>query len=139
LAEAREKQAEETAKYWSEHRTPVPVEPQSVAPSKHGMQGTALDARPTGAQAVALSMHGMQGTALDAHPAGPQLLIYGKVLNVVDEGLLISVRETNVIGSERVPSYAKVLLIGSFPGFYDEDKVQAVGSLIGAYEYTLFP
>src|SRR6266516_5351892 len=28
LAEAREKQAEETAKYWSEHRTPVPVQPQ---------------------------------------------------------------------------------------------------------------
>ena len=58
------------------------------------------------------------------------------VLNVVDEGLLISVRETNAFGTERIPGGAAVLLIGNFPGFYDRDKVQATGCLIGPYEYA---
>jgi hypothetical protein len=107
LAEAKQKSDEGTAKYWSEHPTPVPVERQSVG-----------------------------GSALDARPAGPQVLIYGVVLNVVNEGLLISVRETNSVGSERIPSYARVLLIGNFPGFYDEDKIQATGRLVGNYDYT---
>jgi hypothetical protein len=64
----------------------------------------------------------MHGSALD-QPSGPQVMIYGEVLNVVDDGLLISVRETNSFGTERIPSYSKVLLIGKFPGFYDEDKL----------------
>jgi hypothetical protein len=78
----------------------------------------------------------MHGSAMDARPAGPQLLIYGKVLNVVDDGLLISVRETNSVGSERIPSYATVLLVGNFPGFYDRDKIQATGTFVGSYDYT---
>lgn len=90
-------------------------------------------AAPVEKQHIAASMH---GTALDQRPSGPTLLIYGEVMNVVDEGLLISVRETTLIGTERIPSYSKVLIIGSFPGFYDDDKIQATGTLIGPYEYT---
>jgi hypothetical protein len=122
-----QRRLEERQKYWTEHPTPQQsqAQPQSAASSMHG---SALDQRPAGSS----SMH---GSALDARPAGPQLLIYGKVLNVVDEGLLISVRETNTIGSERIPNRANVLLIGNFPGFYDDDKIQATGTLIGSYEY----
>lgn len=116
LGEAQQKRAEENAKYWSKHPTPVP-----------------LPAEPIERQSVAASMH---GSALDQRPSGPQVLIYGEVMNVVDEGLLVSVRETNSFGTERIPQYAKVLLIGKFPGFYDEDKIQAVGRLVGPYEYT---
>ena len=114
--EDENKRTEERHKYWSEHATPTP---QPVAPVER--------------QSIASSMG---GSALDQRPSGPQVMIYGQVLNVVDEGLLISVRETNSFGTERIPSYAKVLLIGKFPGFYDEDKIQAVGRLVGAYEYT---
>ena len=77
----------------------------------------------------------MQGGALDQRPAGPTLVIYGTVINVVDEGLLSSVREMNTFGTERIPEGAPVLLIGKFPGFYDQDKVQAQGTLVSAYEY----
>ncbi len=124
-----QRRLEERQKYWSEHPAPQQsqAQPQSAASSMHG---SVLDQRPAGSSNV-------QGSALDARPAGPQLLIYGKVLNVVDEGLLISVREIpNIIGSERIPNRAKVLLIGNFPGFYDDDKIQATGTLIGSYEYT---
>ena len=111
--EAERQRTEEREKYWNEHPAPqpAPVEQHSVASSMHG-------------------------SALDQRPSGPQVMIYGEVTNVVDEGLLVSVRETNSFGTERIPSYAKVLLIGKFPGFYDEDKIQAVGRLVGAYEYT---
>jgi hypothetical protein len=119
---------EERQKNWNEHPAPQQAQrqPQSGASS---MRGTMLDQRPAGSP----SMH---GSALDARPAGPQLLIYGKVLNVVDDGLLISVRETNSVGSERIPSYATVLLVGNFPGFYDRDKIQATGTFVGSYDYT---
>jgi hypothetical protein len=119
---------EERQKYWNEHPAPQQsqAQPQSGASSMHG---GALDQQPAGSS----SMH---GSALDARPAGPQLLIYGKVLNVVDQGLLISARETNSVGSERIPSYATVLLVGNFPGFYDGDKIQATGTFVGSYDYT---
>ena len=116
LAEAREKRAEERAKYWSEHPTPVPV------PSG-----------PIERQSVAASMH---GSALDARPTGPQQLIYGTVLNVVNEGLLVTVRETNSFGTERIPNGATVLLIGNFSQFYDDDKIQATGTPVGRHDYT---
>jgi len=120
---------QERQKNWSEQH-PAPqqslAQPQSTASSMHGSM---LDQRPAGSSST-------QGSALDARPAGPQLLIYGKVLNVVDEGLLISVRETNSVGSERIPSYATVLLVGNFPAFYDGDKVQATGTFVGSYDYT---
>jgi hypothetical protein len=111
LAEGKEKQAEERAKYWSEHSTPIPVERQSVAAP-------------------------VQGSMLDQRPSGGNVMIYGTVLNVVDDGLLVSVRETNSFGTERIPGGAPVLLIGNFAGVYDHDKVQATGSLIGSYQYT---
>jgi hypothetical protein len=81
---------EETQKYWNEHPAPQQAQPQTRASS---MRGSALDQRPAGSSST-------QGSLLDERPAGPQVLIYGKVLNVVDEGLLISVRETNSVGSE---------------------------------------
>ena len=73
---------------------------------------------------------------LDQRPTGTQALIYGTVLNVVNEGLLVTVRETNSFGTDRIPNGAQVLLIGNFPGFYDHDKVQATGTPVGLYEYT---
>ncbi len=114
LAEAREKRQRELEEQAKSQPQPAPQPPQER-------------------QSIAASMH---GSALDQRPAGPQILVYGEVMNVVDEGLLISVRGNNNFGTERIPSYSKVLLIGSFPGFYDEDKIQAVGRLVGAYEYT---
>ena len=113
LAEAREKRQKELAEQVRSQPQPAP-------------QATAER------QSVASSMH---GTALDRR-SGPQVLIYGTVLNVVDEGLLISVRENNSFGSERIPDGASVLILGNFPGFYDHDRVQAVGTFIGSYEYT---
>jgi len=124
ISEAQQKTVDDRKKYWSEHATPVPSG-QSVASS---MQGTMLDQRPAGSSSV-------QGSAQDA-PTGPKQLIYGTVLNVVNEGLLVSVQEMNLIGTERIPNGAPVLLIGNFPGIYDQDKVQATGRLIGSYGYT---
>jgi hypothetical protein len=83
-------------------------------------------------QSRAASMH---GSALDQRSTGPTMLIYGKVMQVIDEGLLISVRETNTAGTERIPNHATVLVVGKFPGFYDDDKIQAVGRVASAYEY----
>jgi len=123
-----QRRLEERQKYWSEHPAPQQsqAQPQSTSSSTHGSM---LDQRPAGSSST-------QGSVLDARPAGPQLLIYGKVLNVVDEGLLISVRETNSVGSELIPSYSTVLLVGNFPGFYDGDKIQATGTFVGSYDYA---
>ena len=114
LAEAQQRQAEERAKYWSEHSTPqpAPVEQQSTAASMHG-------------------------GALDERPSGPSVVIYGWVNQVVNEGLLVTVRTRNdVIGGERIPNGATVLVVGQFPGVYDDDKIQVQGRLIGPREYT---
>jgi hypothetical protein len=121
---------EERQKYWNEHPAPQQAQPQTQPQtSASSMHGSALDQRPAGSSST-------HGSMLDERSAGPQVLIYGKVLNVVDEGLLISVRETNSIGSERIPDRATALLVGNFPGFYDRDKVQATGYLVGSYDYA---
>jgi hypothetical protein len=73
---------------------------------------------------------------LDERPSGPTLAVYGNVIQNLDDGLLISVRETNSVGAERIPDGAPVLIVGKFPTFYDGDKIQAVGKLAGSYEYT---
>jgi hypothetical protein len=112
LTEAKQKRDEETAKYWSEHPTPVPVQPQSVGGSMHG-------------------------GALDERPSGPSVVIYGRVNQVVSEGLLVSVRTRNdIIGGEHIPNGTIVLVVGQFSGVYDNDKIQAQGTLIGSHEYT---
>jgi len=120
---------QERQKYWSEQH-PAPqqsqAQPQSIASSTHGSM---LDQRPAGSSST-------HGTSLDARPTGPQALIYGTVLNVVNEGLLITVRETNSFGTERIPNGATVLLIGKFPQFYDDDKIQATGAPVGRHQYT---
>lgn len=41
-----------------------------------------------------------------------------------------------MIGTERIPNRATVLVIGKFPDVYDDDKVQVVGQLVGSDEYT---
>jgi hypothetical protein len=112
LAEAREKRQKELEEQVQSQPQPAPQAPQER-------------------KSMAASIH---GSALDQTPTGPTLLIYGEVTQVVDEGLLISVRETNTIGTEWIPSYATVLVVGKFPGFYDEDKIQALGRLAGSHE-----
>ncbi len=126
--EAERQRTEEREKYQKEHPAPqpAPAERQPVASSTHG---TALDQRPGGSSSTHCG-------ALDQRPAGAQQLIYGTVMQVVNEGLLIRVRETNSFGTERIPDGAHVLLIGNFPGFYDHDKIQAAGSPVGLYEYS---
>jgi hypothetical protein len=128
--EAERQQTEEREKYLKEHPAPQPAAPaergQSVPSS---MQGSMLDQRP----ADSSSTH---GTALDQRPSGATMLVYGKVMQVVDEGLLVSVRETNAIGAERIPHGATVLVVGNFPGVYDDDKVQVTGRQAGSSEYT---
>jgi hypothetical protein len=102
ISEAQQRQAEERAKYWAQNPTPQPAQ------EEH--------------QQSAASMH---GRALDERPSGPSVVIYGWVNQVVDEGLLVQVREprTNVIGGEQIPNGATVLVVGKFPGLYDNDKV----------------
>jgi hypothetical protein len=79
----------------------------------------------------------MHGGALDERPSGPSVVIYGRVNQVVDEGLLVTVRARNdVIGGEHIPNGTTVLVIGKFPDVYDNDKIQAQGALIGSHEYT---
>jgi hypothetical protein len=129
---ARQRQADEQQrlderqKYWNEHPAPQQAQPQTNASSMHG---SVLDQRPGDASST-------HGSALDQRPSGPTIAIYGKVMQVVDEGLLVTVRETDNIGTERIPNRATVLVIGNFPGVYDDDKVQVVGRLAGSDEYT---
>jgi hypothetical protein len=103
------KRAEEREKYWSANPTPQPVQAEA-----------------------------MHGGALDERPSGPSVgAIYGWVIQVVDEGLLVSVRaRDDVIGGEHIPNGATVLILGKFPGVYDHDKIQATGRLMGSHEYT---
>jgi hypothetical protein len=62
-------------------------------------------------------------------------LIYGTVIQALDDGLLVSVR-ANLFGPERIPEGAVVLLLGKFPDFYDGDKIEALGSPVGPFEYV---
>lgn len=84
-------------------------------------------------RSAASSLH---GTMLDERPAGPSVFLYAEVMQVVDEGLLVSVRETNTFGTEPIPGGATVLLLGQFSGYFDDDKIQVSGQLIGAHQYT---
>jgi hypothetical protein len=110
LKEHENQRTAEREKYWRDHPMPVLI-PQSATSALHG-------------------------TALDERPVGPRVVIYGDVIGVSDEGLLVSVHGTNAVGSEVIPDFATVLIIGKFPGFYDEDKVQVIGRVIGPHEYT---
>jgi len=110
LAEAGEKRRRELEEWNKTQAERVPEERQSIAASMHG-------------------------TALDVRPA-EKSLIYGTVIQVVDEGLLVSVRGTNTVGQERIQNHTIVLLLGKFPDYYDNDKIQATASLIGSHNYT---
>ena len=101
---------EERHKYWSEHSTPVPAERQSVAGSMHG---SALDQRPV-----------------------DKTLIYGRIRGHVVEGLLVEVLVPAFSGQERIPADATVLLLGNFPGFYDDDKIQVSGIPAGMRDHA---
>jgi hypothetical protein len=133
---ARQRQADEQQKlqerqkYWNEHPASQQAQPQTQPQtSASSMHGSMLDQRPGDASST-------HGSTLDQRPSGPTIAIYGKVMQVVDEGLLVTVRETDNIGAERIPNRATVLVIGNFPGVYDDDKVQVVGRLAGSDEYT---
>ncbi len=108
--EDENKRTEERHQYWSEHSTPVPAERQSVASSMHG---SALDQRPV-----------------------DKRLIYGEILQTVDEGLLVSVLVPAYSRDEVIPARTIVLLVGNFSGFYDNDRIQVTGTLIGPHNYT---
>jgi hypothetical protein len=116
---------EERQKYWSEHPMPQQVQPQSAASSMHG---TALDQQPAGSSSA-------HGSILDERPSGPQIFVYGTVLQVFDNGMLISARKSNAIGTDIIQRYASIFVAGNFQGFYGEDKVQVVGRLAGSYNY----
>ena len=73
---------------------------------------------------------------LDERPSGPQIFVYGTVQQVFDNGMLISARKSNAIGTDVIQKYASIFVVGNFQGFYGEDKVQVVGRLAGAYNYT---
>ena len=75
------------------------------------------------------------GTMLDERPNGPQIFVYGTVVQVFDDGMLISARKSNAIGTEVIQKYASIFVVGNFQGFYGEDKVQVVGRLAGTYNY----
>lgn len=67
FTEAKEKQQQEVEAQSKSQPQPTPTAP------------------PAERQSVASSMH---GSALDQRPSGPTIAIYGKVMQVVDEGLL---------------------------------------------------
>jgi hypothetical protein len=115
LKEQENQRTAEREKYWREHSAPVPA----LNPS-----GTS--------QPVVTSMH---GSALDQRPA-EKTLIYGRISATVEEGILIRVHGSPVVGQERIPSGAEVLLLGKFPGFYDNDKVQVLGVLAGTRDHV---
>ena len=111
LAEAREKRQKAIEEQ-------VRSQPQPTAPQQR--------------QSIAASMH---GSALDQRSSG-QTVIYGTISRVVDEGLEIRVRGTAFVGQERILDGTHVLFLGSFPGFYDDDRVQAVGIPAGSRDHT---
>jgi hypothetical protein len=114
LAEAKEKRRQELG----ELSKAQPQPPAPVAPAQR--------------QSVAASMH---GSALDQRPV-TKTLIYGKITNVVDEGLLVEVLVPAFSGQERIPADARVLLAGNFPGFYDDDRIQVLGIPAGTRDHV---
>jgi hypothetical protein len=121
-----QQRVEERQKYWSEHPMPEQVPPQSGASSMHG---GALDQQPAGSSSA-------HGSMLDDRPIGPQIFVYGTVQQVFDDGMLIRARKTNTIGTDVIQRGASIFVVGNFQGFYGSDKVQVVGRLAGAYNYT---
>lgn len=117
-ADDAQKRAEENAKYWEEQtqmkrRQEAEIQRQQQAAERQ------------------------RQVQITYGRTGPDQVIYGTVANVVDEGLLVSVREMNVIGGgEHIPNGATVLLIGNFPGFYDDDRIMTTGFPVGRHEYT---
>jgi hypothetical protein len=130
---------EERQKYLSER--PAPSPPSGQPRTEATAHGTTLDQHRTEATAhgTMLDQHRTEatahGTMLDDRPIGPQIFVYGTVLQVFDDGMLISARKSNAIGTEVIQKYASIFVVGKFQGFYGEDKVQVVGRLAGTYDY----
>jgi hypothetical protein len=103
---------EERQKHWSERPMPSP---------------------PSGQPRTEATAH---GTMLDQRPSGPQIFVYGTVVQVFDDGMLISAGKSDAIGTDVIQKYASIFVVGKFQGFYGEDKVQVVGRLAGTYNYT---
>jgi hypothetical protein len=77
-----------------------------------------------------------RSSASDERPLEDSGLIYGTVIQVIDEGLLVTVR-ANLFGPERIPEGAIVLLKGKkVAGFYDGDKIKALGAFDGSFDYV---
>ena len=103
---------EERQKYWSER--PMPSPPPGQPRTEATAHGTLLDEHRTEATA--------HGTMLDQRPSGPQIFVYGTVAQVFDDGMLISARKSDAIGTDVIQKYASIFVVGKFQGFYGEDK-----------------
>jgi hypothetical protein len=110
LAESREKRQKDLEEQARSQPQPPPQERQSIAASMHG---STLDQRSSG-----------------------KTVINGTIARVVDEGLEIRVSGIAFVGQERILDGTYVLFLGSHPGFYDDDRVQAVGIPAGSRDHT---
>ena len=107
-AEEEQKRAEERKKYQSEH----------PLPSSQTGRAQLSDSAP------------------DDRARSWKTMIYGTIRMTVEEGLLIRVHGLAFVGQERIPDGADVLFLGNFPGFYNDDKVQASGILVGQRDHV---
>ena len=105
LAEATEKRRQELAAGSTAEPAAKPVQRQSIAESMHG---SALDQR-----------------------SGPKSVIWGKIYKVTDDGLILEVLYS--VGAEQIQNYSYVLIKGSFPGYFDDDRIQVQGIPSGTY------
>jgi hypothetical protein len=101
-AQEEQKRAEERTKYWSEH--PMP----SLTTGRPELNDAATDQR---------------------QPINRSVLI-GRI-NPVEGGILLHLTSAALIGQDRLAPGVYVFLSGSFPGFYDNDLVQAVAVQTG--------
>jgi hypothetical protein len=89
-------------------------------------------APPVQRQSITESMH---GSMLDQRPV-ETTLFYGRIIQTVDEGLLVSVLVPAYSGQGVIPAGTIILLVGNFPRFYDDDRIQVTGTLVGTHNYT---
>ncbi|HET9419364.1 MAG TPA: hypothetical protein VFO30_08485 [Chthoniobacterales bacterium] len=102
-----------------------------------------LKAQPTAAQAASTpraptpkGFSPLRQIIADEHPATAMTALYGTIRQVLDDGLLVRVHETKLIGPERLPGGAIIFLPGTFVDrFYDGDRIQVIGTFVGTYQY----
>ena len=102
-AEDEQKRAEEREKYWSEN--PMPSLPSGRAE--------------------------LNDAATDQKPAGKSVLV-GRIRHYPNEGgVLLTLDQATIVGQDRLAPGVEMFLRGSFPQFYDNDRVQVVAVQTG--------